>query len=128
MTGLERNADVVRMASYAPLFAHADAWQWTPDLIWADSLRVYPTPNYFVQQLFMRHRGDVVLPVTHNASVPSVLPGGGIGLGTSDGAAEFKDLRVTHGAETLYASDFQNNASGWSGSNDWTAKDGFYRK
>ena len=62
MTGLERNADVVRMASYAPLFANADAWQWTPDLIWVDSLRVCRTPNYYVQQLFSRNRGDVVLP------------------------------------------------------------------
>ena len=63
MTGLERNADVVRMASYAPLFAHVDAWQWTPDLIWVDNLRVLATPNYYVQQLFSRNRGDVVLPV-----------------------------------------------------------------
>ena len=64
MTGLERNADVVRMASYAPLFAGADAWQWTPDLIWVDSLRVCRTPNYYVQQLFSRNRGDVVLPTS----------------------------------------------------------------
>jgi alpha-N-arabinofuranosidase len=49
MTGLARNADVVRMASYAPLFAHVDAWQWTPDLIWFDNLRSYGTPNYYVQ-------------------------------------------------------------------------------
>jgi alpha-N-arabinofuranosidase len=62
MTGLERNADMVRMASYAPLFANVDAWQWTPDLIWVDSLQVYGTPNYYVQQLFSRNRGDVVLP------------------------------------------------------------------
>jgi len=62
MTGLERNADVVRLASYAPLFANVDAWQWTPDLIWVDSLRVYKTPNYYVQQLFSRNRADVVLP------------------------------------------------------------------
>ena len=63
LTGLERNADVVRMASYAPLFANVDAWQWTPDLIWVDSLRSYGTPNYYVQQLFSCNRGDVVLPV-----------------------------------------------------------------
>ena len=62
MTGLERNADVVRMASYAPLFAHVDGWQWTPDLIWCDNLRVYGTPNYYVQQLFSRNRGESVLP------------------------------------------------------------------
>jgi alpha-L-arabinofuranosidase len=63
MTGLERNAAVVRMASYAPLFAHVDAWQWTPNLIWTDNLRVFGTPNYYVQQLFCRNRGDVVLPI-----------------------------------------------------------------
>jgi len=63
MTGLERNADVVRMASYAPLFANTDAWQWTPDLIWVNSLQLYKTPNYYVQQMFSRNRGDVILPV-----------------------------------------------------------------
>ena len=62
LTGLERNADVVRMASYAPLFAHLDAWQWTPDLIWVNNLAVLPTANYYVQQLFSRNRGDRVLP------------------------------------------------------------------
>jgi len=63
LTGLERNADVVRMASYAPLFANTEAWQWTPDLIWADSLNIALTPNYYVQQLFSRNRGDVILPI-----------------------------------------------------------------
>jgi len=62
MTGLERNAGVVRMASYAPLFANTEAWQWTPDLIWVNSLNIYRTPNYYVQQLFSRNRGDEVLP------------------------------------------------------------------
>jgi alpha-N-arabinofuranosidase len=62
LTGLERNAGVVRMASYAPLFSHTDAWQWTPDLIWVNNLSVVATPNYYVQQLFSRNRGDQVLP------------------------------------------------------------------
>ena len=65
MTGLERNADVVRMASYAPLFGNVDAWQWTPNLIWVDNHRIYGTPNYYAQQLFSRNRGDVVLPVSN---------------------------------------------------------------
>jgi len=63
LTGLERNADVVRMASYAPLFANSEAWQWTPDLIWVDSLRIVRTPSYHVQSLFARNRGDRILPV-----------------------------------------------------------------
>jgi alpha-L-arabinofuranosidase len=63
MTGLERNADVVRMASYAPLFAQTEAWQWTPNLIWVDNQQVLLTPDYHVQRLFARNRGDRVLPV-----------------------------------------------------------------
>jgi alpha-L-arabinofuranosidase len=63
MTGLERNADVVTMTSYAPLFAHVDAWQWTPDLIWFDNIRSYGTPNYYVQKLFAINRGTHVVPM-----------------------------------------------------------------
>jgi alpha-N-arabinofuranosidase len=61
LTGLERNADVVVMASYAPLFAHVDGWQWTPDLIWVDNLRVSGTPNYYVQKLFSLNKGTNVV-------------------------------------------------------------------
>ena len=57
MTGLERNADIVFMASYAPLFAHVDGWQWTPDLIWFDNLRSYGTADYYVQKLFSNNKG-----------------------------------------------------------------------
>ena len=60
MTGLERNADLVHMASYAPLFAHTEGWQWTPNLIWFDSLRSYGTPNYYVQQLFATNKGSKI--------------------------------------------------------------------
>jgi alpha-L-arabinofuranosidase len=62
MTGLERNAEVVNMASYAPLLAHVEAWQWRPDLIWFDNLQVIGTPNYYVQKLFSTHRGTHVIP------------------------------------------------------------------
>ena len=64
MTGLERNADVVQMCTYAPLLAHADAWQWRPDLIWFDNLRCARTPSYYVQQLYAAHKGTNVLPLT----------------------------------------------------------------
>ncbi|WP_246197781.1 alpha-L-arabinofuranosidase C-terminal domain-containing protein [Chitinophaga agrisoli] len=68
MTGLERNADVVQMASYAPLLAHVEAWQWRPDLIWFDNLRSAGTPNYYVQQLFSVNKGTQVVPVLHNGA------------------------------------------------------------
>lgn len=66
MTGLERNADVVTMTSYAPLFAHADGWQWTPDLIWFNNLKSYATPNYYVQKLFSNNKGTDLIKITEN--------------------------------------------------------------
>jgi alpha-L-arabinofuranosidase len=66
MTGLERNADIVQMCSYAPLFAHVDAWQWRPDLIWFDNLGVVATPNYYVQKLFSNNKGTDVVSIAEN--------------------------------------------------------------
>ncbi|RNL86664.1 alpha-L-arabinofuranosidase, partial [Sinomicrobium pectinilyticum] len=66
ITGLERNAEVVHLTSYAPLMAHKEGWQWTPDLIWFDNLKSYGTPNYYVQKLFSLNKGTHVVPVTLN--------------------------------------------------------------
>ncbi|MFT3824803.1 MAG: alpha-L-arabinofuranosidase C-terminal domain-containing protein [Chitinophagaceae bacterium] len=63
MTGLERNADVVNMASYAPLFANIDAWQWAPDMIWVDNLRSYGSPTYYVQKLYSLNKGTHIVPI-----------------------------------------------------------------
>ncbi|MFA4979554.1 MAG: alpha-L-arabinofuranosidase C-terminal domain-containing protein [Sphingobacterium sp.] len=63
MTGLERNGDVVEMASYAPLFGHVDGWQWSPDLIWVDNLQVYGTPSYQVQKLYATNKGTNIVPI-----------------------------------------------------------------
>ena len=62
MTGLERNAAVVNMASYAPLFANTEGWQWAPDRIWVDNMNIYGTPSYHVQKLFSTNRGTQVSP------------------------------------------------------------------
>lgn len=61
MTGLERNADIVHMCTYAPLFAHVDGWQWNPDMIWFDNLRMMKTPNYYIQQIYAKNKGTNVL-------------------------------------------------------------------
>ena len=68
ITGLERNGDVVTMASYAPLFGHLDAWQWTPNLIWFDNLKSYGTPNYYVQKMYSTNAGTNLLPLQINGS------------------------------------------------------------
>lgn len=69
MTGLERNAAVVNMASYAPLFAHVDGWQWKPDLIWVNNLQSYGTTDYYVQKMFSTNKGTRVIPITLNNEV-----------------------------------------------------------
>ena len=66
MTGLERNADVVYQATYAPLFAHVEGWQWRPDLIWFDNLTSVRSANYYVQQLYGLNKGTNVLSLTEN--------------------------------------------------------------
>ncbi|HBI57787.1 MAG TPA: alpha-L-arabinofuranosidase [Porphyromonadaceae bacterium] len=64
MTGLERNADIVHMATYAPLFAHVEGWQWRPDMIWFDNSDSFRTASYYVQQLYAQNKGSNVLPLT----------------------------------------------------------------
>ena len=61
MTGLERNADVVHQATYAPLFAHVEGWQWRPDLIWFNNLESVRSVNWYVQMLYGTNRGTNVL-------------------------------------------------------------------
>lgn len=64
MTNIERNADVVEMATYAPLFAHVEGWQWRPDAIWFDNTRKFNSCAYYVQQLYSLNKGTNVVPLT----------------------------------------------------------------
>jgi alpha-L-arabinofuranosidase len=68
MTGLERNADVVVMASYAPLFVNPGWRVWNPNAIIFDNARVCGTPSYYVQKMFSRARGDAVLAMDFESS------------------------------------------------------------
>lgn len=71
LTGLERNADVVQMASYAPLFGNVDGWQWTPDLIWVNNLHVLATTDYYVQKLYANNKGNEVVPMLYKNNMPA---------------------------------------------------------
>jgi alpha-L-arabinofuranosidase len=62
MTALERNGDLVRMASYAPLLGKQGHTQWNPNLIYFTNTEVLRTANYYVQQLFSLNAGDCYLP------------------------------------------------------------------
>lgn len=58
LTGMEKNGDIVKLASYAPLFNRIGHSQWTPDMIWFDADNVVLTPSYYVQKLFSDYSGS----------------------------------------------------------------------
>ena len=66
LTGVERNADIVTMATYAPLFAHIDGWQWRPDMIWFDNLRSFRSCSWYFHQIYSHNKGSNVLKLTWN--------------------------------------------------------------
>lgn len=105
ITGMERNSDVVVMASYAPLFVNANDRKWNPDAIVFNSSQAFGTPSFWVQQLFSTNRGDIVLPTT--LTQPAVMntvsaeAKGGVGVGTWRTDAEYKDIGVNGETVTL---------------------------
>ena len=107
LLGLERNPDLVRMASYAPLFKNVfHPAPWNPDAIVFDTHRAFGTPSFHVLELFGRNRGDSLLATTVNT--PQRLQGGrgSVGIGTSQSQAEFRHVRVTSSGGTVNALDF----------------------
>ncbi|OGX83173.1 alpha-N-arabinofuranosidase [Hymenobacter coccineus] len=87
MTALERNGDVVQLASYAPLLAKEGHTQWKPDLIYFNNTAVVPSVNYYVQQLFGQNQGD-----TYHAGV--VTPPAGPSADTTAAASCVRDART----------------------------------
>jgi alpha-L-arabinofuranosidase len=131
MTGLERNADVVKMASYAPLLADIDHVQWRPDMIWFDNDESWGSTSYQVQKLFMTNVGDRVVPSRATApSIPAQPITGAVGLSTWATAARYDDVRVTAPDGTvLFADDFSAGAGQWTQLapvGTWSVVDGQY--
>ncbi|WP_328435159.1 alpha-L-arabinofuranosidase C-terminal domain-containing protein [Streptomyces sp. NBC_00425] len=130
MTGLERNADVVKLASYAPLFANEDYVQWRPDLVWFNNHASWNSANYEVQKLFMTNVGDRVVPSTATGTPSLQAPiTGAVGLSTWATSAAYDDVKVT-GADgaSLLSDDFSADASRWThtGGGSWSLQDGQY--
>lgn len=126
MAGMERNSDIVTMSSYAPLFANVNNKAWNPDLIYFDSHRVVATPSYHVQKLFFNNRAHQVIPGQFS-NVPKIkrtYPNGGIGVGTWNTKAEFKDIKVTQGDKVLFESKDGSGLTNETGS--WESKEGAY--
>ncbi|MER5221487.1 alpha-L-arabinofuranosidase C-terminal domain-containing protein [Streptomyces flaveus] len=130
MTGLERNADIVKLASYAPLLANEDYVQWRPDMIWFNNHASWNSASYEVQKLFMRNVGDRVVPskATGTPSVSGPISGA-VGLSTWATSAAYDDVKVTAAdGSALLTDDFSGDASKWthSGGGSWTVQDGQY--
>ena len=130
MMGMERNADVVTMCSYAPLFANVNGRNWNPDMICFDASSSYGTPSYYVQQMMSENRGDINLNTTASGPLKTVgMLNGGVGVGTYQTVAEFGDVLVTNGATVLYQSNFANNTAGWSvQGGSWAVNNGNLRQ
>jgi len=128
LTGLERNSDHVIMQCYAPGLVNVNpgARQWGTNLMGYDALSSYGSPSYWVQAMFGQNTGDTVLPVeVAAASAPSAPPSGKVGVGTWNTQAEFKDIRVTRGAQVLAAPDLAAGTQGLAlGAGDWKAQGG----
>ena len=122
MTGLERNADVVRMASYAPMFAKFGNTQWSAaDMIWFNNSDYVLTPNYYVQSLFSNNQGDYYLPteVKLNGIEKDDALKGGVAVGSWGTHNEFKDIEVKTENSTVTA-----DKSEWETTNgDWSIDD-----
>ncbi len=128
LTALERNADVVHFASYAPMLAKRDNTHWSPDLIYFSNTEVFPTISYYVQQLFSVNNGDTYLPTTVSVSTDTDARHTLV-LGAWNTQAEFDNIRLTSGSKTLLNESFNSAASDWNAaSGDWNATGGVYRQ
>jgi alpha-L-arabinofuranosidase len=132
LTGLERNADVVRLASYAPLLSNEDYVQWRPDLVWFNNRASWGSANYEVQRLFMNNVGDYVVPstATGTPSQEDQPISGAVGLSTWGTAAAYDDVRVsTPDGAPLFADDFSGTDANWTniaGRGSWAVTGGAY--
>ncbi|CAM5347559.1 non-reducing end alpha-L-arabinofuranosidase OS=Streptomyces alboniger OX=132473 GN=CP975_30025 PE=3 SV=1 [Streptomyces alboniger] len=131
MTGLERNADVVKLASYAPLLANEDYVQWKPNMIWFDNDQSWGSANYETQKLFMRNVGDEVVPSRATGTPATSGPiTGAVGLSTWATSAAYDDVSVTSAdGEPLLSDDFSAGDGQWdraAGRGTWAVRDGAF--
>ena len=131
MIGLERNSDLVRMASFAPLLANPNHQSWCAAASFFDSSRFYSTPSYYVQQMFAGHLGDELLSsalITGDGGEDASLLSGGAGLGTWNTGVTYSSVKVTSNRDgaVLFDGDTAGSGAWKKGKGQWTAKDGTF--
>jgi alpha-L-arabinofuranosidase len=129
MTGIERNADLVELASYAPMFANEDYVQWSPDMMWFDNDQSWGSTSYYTQQMFMTNTGDQVVPSTHDG--PEETPpniSGGVFLSTWNTQAAYDDVVVTDNetGDVLFSDSFEDGAQWAPQAGTWGVSNGEY--
>lgn len=126
MLGMERNADVCIMNSYAPIFANENDYNWRPDMIRFNSSISYGTPSYYVQQLFPNNLGTQNLSYTET-NITDEMQVGRVGFSTWETTVKFDNVRLTAADGTeVYSDDFTSSTGKWTiptGGN-WTVNDG----
>jgi alpha-L-arabinofuranosidase len=130
LMGLERNADVVRQVSYAPLLANVHGRTDWHGMIYFDTTRVFGTVSYYLWKLFAENRPacSVKTEVELISEKPQAIAGA-IGVGTWNTSAEFKDIRVEKEGQVLFQSDFTKGADNWkTDGGSWSVVDGAYRQ
>lgn len=128
LMGLEHNADVVKMVSYAPLLANVDGRTDWHGMIYFDSTRLFGTASYYLWKLFSENRPDytVASKVAYHEDTPPAITGA-IGLGTWNTAAEFKDVRVERDGKLLFDSDDSTNGFAWhQDGGNWSVTNGVF--
>src|SRR5262245_27129072 len=127
--GLERNADVVRQVSYAPLLANVHGRTDWHGMIYFDTTRCFGTVSYYLWKLFAENRPTFTLKTDLALASEKPKPiAGSIGVGTWNTSAEYRNIRVEKGGQLLYASDFSKSADGWkTDGGNWSVVDGAYR-
>lgn len=115
MTGMERNADMVTMSSYAPLIENSNLRSWPTNMIWVKNEGVVGRSSYYVQQLFAKHLPDYNLQSTLVLDQMQAPIQGRVGLGTWGTQATYRNFSIKkhNGSETFYQGDFINQQSDW---------------
>jgi alpha-L-arabinofuranosidase len=108
------------MECYAPLLVNVNpgASEWPTNLIGYDALSSFGSPSYYAQCMLAQNRGDQVLPAKLSVEKPVAVerapaPHGAVGLGSWHTDAEYKDVSITHGDQTLLAVDPAKGTEGW---------------
>ena len=137
MMSVEKNTDLVKMASYAPLLENVNKRDWEVNMIHFDSSRIFARATYYVQKMFAENLPTVALKGAVDYTPAGARPiAGPMGVGTWNTAAEFKDVKVEKDGRVIYSSDFAGAARGWApvtgrgqgGRGTWSVQDGAYRQ